>query len=95
MADTLQQTHHHFSSSESRFITTVQDKGVSLSAPVDVSVPQSPSGIRSGHLNLDTFSPVNQNGSFAFDRVLRSGEVQKRTKKTKVKMISQGYSFSK
>ncbi|KAL8951718.1 MAG: hypothetical protein Q9222_002331 [Ikaeria aurantiellina] len=38
---------------------------------------------RSGHLNLDTFSPVNQNGSFEFDRVLKSGEVYKRTKNTK------------
>lgn len=28
--------------------------------------------------------PVNQNGSFAFDRVLKSGEVHKRTRKTKV-----------
>ncbi len=37
-----------------------------------------------GHLNLDTFSPVNQNGSFEFDRVLKSGYVQKRTRKTKV-----------
>ena len=40
--------------------------------------------LRSGHLNLDAFSPVNQNGSFAFDRVLKSGEVLKRTRKTKV-----------
>ena len=40
--------------------------------------------IRNGHLNLDTFSPVHQNGSFAFDRVLKSGFVQKRTRKTKV-----------
>lgn len=39
---------------------------------------------RSGHLNLDTFSPVNQNGSFEFDRVLKSGELYKRTRKTKV-----------
>jgi hypothetical protein len=42
-------------------------------------------GIRSGHLNLDTFSPVNQNGSFEFDRVLKTGTLQKRTKKTKVR----------
>ncbi|KAL8689352.1 MAG: hypothetical protein Q9224_004657 [Gallowayella concinna] len=38
---------------------------------------------RSGHLNLDTFSPVNQNGSFEFDRVLKSALVYKRTKNTK------------
>ena len=41
------------------------------------------SKIRSGHLNLDTFSPVNQNGSFEFDKVLKSGFIQKRTRKTK------------
>lgn len=32
----------------------------------------------------DSFSPVNQNGSFEFDRVIKSGYVQKRTQKTKV-----------
>lgn len=53
-------------------------------APPSATFPSSPSGVRSGHLNLDTFSPVNQDGSFAFDRVLRSGEVHKRTRKTKV-----------
>lgn len=35
---------------------------------------------KSGHLNLDTFSPVNQNGSFEFDRVLKSGKVSRRMK---------------
>ncbi len=35
-------------------------------------------------LALDSFSPVNQNGSFEFDRVIKSGYVQKRTQKTKV-----------
>ena len=35
---------------------------------------------KSGHLNLDTFSPVNQNGSFEFDRVLKSGRVNRRMK---------------
>lgn len=35
-------------------------------------------------MNLDTFSPVNQNGSFEFDRVLKCGYVEKRTRKTKV-----------
>lgn len=46
--------------------------------------PSSATKIRNTHLNLDTFSPVNQNGSFEFDRVLKSGYVQKRTRKTKV-----------
>lgn len=40
--------------------------------------------IRDSYLKLETFSPVNQNGSFEFDRVLKSGVVQKRTRKTKV-----------
>ncbi|SLM38287.1 Pleckstrin homology-like domain [Lasallia pustulata] len=55
--------------------------------PPSSSAPSLPlsatSGLRSGHLNLDIFSPVNQNGSFEFDRVLKSGEVLKRTRKTK------------
>ncbi|KAI9875280.1 MAG: hypothetical protein M1830_008665 [Pleopsidium flavum] len=46
-------------------------------------LPQPRPGILSGHLNLDTFSPVNQNGSFEFDRVLKSGGLKMRTRKTK------------
>ncbi|TVY89792.1 putative PH domain-containing protein [Lachnellula willkommii] len=53
--------------------------------PTAVSLPPSTSAsrIRNSHLPLDSFSPVNQNGSFEFDRVLKSGYVQKRTRKTK------------
>jgi hypothetical protein len=35
---------------------------------------------RNGHLNLDTFSPVNENGSFEFDRVLKTGKLHRRVK---------------
>ncbi|KAF7115748.1 hypothetical protein CNMCM5793_003251 [Aspergillus hiratsukae] len=35
---------------------------------------------RNGHVNLDTFSPVNENGSFEFDRVLKTGKVYRRVK---------------
>lgn len=35
----------------------------------------------SGHLILDTFSPVNKDGSFEFDKVLKSGKVHRRIKK--------------
>ncbi|KAF7590891.1 hypothetical protein BBP40_002252 [Aspergillus hancockii] len=35
---------------------------------------------RNGHLNLDTFSPVNENGSFEFDRVLKTGKLNRRVK---------------
>jgi hypothetical protein len=54
--------------------------------PSKVTLPLSSSGNRivNAHLSLDTFSPVNQNGSFEFDRVLKSGYVMKRTRKTKV-----------
>lgn len=55
-----------------------------LRLPLAVNTLRPVNEARSGHLNLDTFSPVNQNGSFEFDRVLRSGEVYKRTRKTKV-----------
>src|SRR5271163_3866836 len=56
---------------------------IQIPRPSTVTLPP-PSGSRLSHLNLDTFSPVNQNGSFEFDRVLKSGFVQKRTRKTKV-----------
>ncbi|OQU94306.1 PH domain-containing protein [Cladophialophora immunda] len=35
---------------------------------------------KSGHLGLDVFSPVDQNGSFCFDRVIKSGKVHRRVK---------------
>ncbi|KAL8710056.1 MAG: hypothetical protein Q9220_005327 [cf. Caloplaca sp. 1 TL-2023] len=54
-----------------------------LRLPPAINTTKTISEPRSGHLNLDTFSPVNQNGSFEFDRVLKSGEVYKRTKNTK------------
>jgi hypothetical protein len=60
--------------------------GLQMPPPSSISMPaqSSVTKARKGHLNLDTFSPVNQNGSFEFDRVLKSGYVQKRTRKTKV-----------
>lgn len=36
---------------------------------------------QSGHPTLDVFSPVNENGSFEFDRVIKLGRVHRRTKK--------------
>lgn len=35
-------------------------------------------------LTLDTFSPVTQSGSYDFDRIIKQGQVLKRTRKTKV-----------
>jgi hypothetical protein len=34
-----------------------------------------------GHVGLDVFSPVDQNGSFCFDRVIKSSKVNRRVKK--------------
>lgn len=42
---------------------------------------------RNSHLNLNTFSPVNQNGSFEFDRVLKSGTVYRRIKSKHVSNV--------
>lgn len=36
--------------------------------------------VRNGQISVDTFSPVNENGSFAFDRVLKTGKVHRRIK---------------
>jgi hypothetical protein len=39
-----------------------------------------PNSYKSGHRNLDVFSPVDQNGSFCFDREIRRGKVNRRIK---------------
>lgn len=38
-------------------------------------LPQPRSISRNGHMNLNTFSPVNEYGSFEFDRVFKRGKV--------------------
>lgn len=58
-------------------------RSLRIDPPSQPNLPPSVSNLRSGHLTLDTLSPVNQNGSFEFDRVIKSGEVLKRTRKTK------------
>lgn len=44
-----------------------------------------PAGTRA-RLNIDTMTPVSHNGCFEFDRVIKSGYVDKRTSKTKVRL---------
>ncbi|EAA33573.1 PH domain-containing protein [Neurospora crassa OR74A] len=64
---------------------SLQDRRVSVATPPSsIPMPPPPTGarLRSG-LAGETYSPVNQNGSFEFDRVIKSGYVQKRTSKTK------------
>ncbi|KAK4553887.1 hypothetical protein LTR86_009062 [Recurvomyces mirabilis] len=51
--------------------------------PTNIMIPKSVQTLKSPHLTLDTMSPVTQNGSFEFDRVIKSGRVLKRTRKTK------------
>lgn len=53
-----------------------------IPVPPQTAAPESRSR---GRLAADAYSPVNQNGSFEFDRVIKSGYVQKRTQKTKVR----------
>ncbi|KAI1108101.1 PH domain-containing protein [Nemania sp. NC0429] len=59
--------------------TTIAIPPTSIASPINTAV----SRLRN-QLCLSIASPVNQNGSFEFDRVLKSGYVQKRTQKTKV-----------
>lgn len=83
MADIMPVDQHTLSNPEPRSNPQPID---TKSAPAGPATAPKATGVRSGHLNLDIFSPVTQNGSFAFDRVLKSGEVHKRTRKTKVSL---------
>lgn len=79
----MSEVHREGEASEPRKIP-IRTPGA-LDIPLQIQAPPSSSGkMRNSYLNIDTFSPVNQNGSFEFDRVLKSGYVQKRTRKTKV-----------
>ena len=43
---------------------------------------------RNGQVSMATFSPVNENGSFAFDRVLKTGKVHRRIKHKHVSALA-------
>lgn len=64
---------------------SLNHEGQSSKSP-PIPVPDHPSHLRAappsrnGQVNLDTFSPVNENGSFEFDRVLKTGRVARRVK---------------
>lgn len=54
---------------------------VTRSAPVNTARPR-----QGGRLNVETQAQsVSRNGCFEFDRILKSGYVEKRTQKTKVR----------
>lgn len=88
MADVQHATAPPIEASQPRQIPTKTTAPLQIPPPTQVALPPPPSAsrIRNSHLILDSFSPVNQNGSFEFDRVLKSGYVQKRTRKTKVSL---------
>lgn len=46
----------------------------------DLQPVQPATPLRNGHIHLGTCSPVNENGSFVFDQVLKSGKVNRRLK---------------
>lgn len=55
----------------------------------NLAIPKSVQSLRPNYgLSVDTSSPVTQNGSYEFDRIIKSGEVLKRTRKTKVRVHS-------
>ncbi|KFY52433.1 hypothetical protein V497_08522, partial [Pseudogymnoascus sp. VKM F-4516 (FW-969)] len=58
---------------------------LAVSVPVPTSAPAPASKVRNSVLSPDAFSTsaVTENGSYEFDRVLKSGYVRKRTRKTK------------
>ena len=62
---------------------TIPERGVlRLDPPVTLPSPSN-NNLRAVQLNIDLLSPVNQNGSFEFDRRIKSGPIQKRRKKVK------------
>ncbi|KAI1344106.1 PH domain-containing protein [Xylariaceae sp. FL0016] len=62
-------------------------RGATLSIPSSAMAVPSPTNTQANRLRsesvLPAASPVTQNGSFEFDRIIKSGYVQKRTQKTK------------
>ncbi|CAD0114051.1 unnamed protein product [Aureobasidium uvarum] len=80
MAAVMSQPPHHHATP--RPIDTQSNK-INITPPNPQSLPSSVQNLRGGQLTLDTFSPVNQNGSFEFDRIIKAGQVSKRTRKIK------------
>ncbi|CAD0090926.1 unnamed protein product [Aureobasidium vineae] len=80
MAAVMSQLPHHHATP--RPIDTQSNK-IKITPPNPQFLPSSVQNLRGGQLTLDTFSPVNQNGSFEFDRIIKAGQVSKRTRKIK------------
>lgn len=66
--------------------TKLPGRGATLSIPsAAMAVPSHAVNRLKSKLASPSSSPVNQNGSFEFDRVIKSGYVLKRSRKTKVR----------
>lgn len=63
----------------------LRQDGIAIDIPESEALGAAPRG---GRLNINTTTPVNHNGCFDFDRVIKSGYVEKRTSKTKVRPCS-------
>ncbi|KAI5210998.1 PH-domain-containing protein [Aureobasidium subglaciale] len=79
MAAVMSQAPHHHATPR----PGDRHSNIKITPPNHQSLPISVQNLRGGQLTLDTFSPVNQNGSFEFDRIIKSGQLSKRTRKTK------------
>ncbi|KAI1393391.1 PH domain-containing protein [Hypoxylon trugodes] len=80
MAETVTQSPHEPTT------TNILGRGATISIPPSSAMAapaNTPINRLRNQLGIPASSPVNQNGSFEFDRVLKSGYVQKRTQKTK------------
>jgi hypothetical protein len=75
--------------------TTTGLEGKPTAVPIPVQLSDVTRALQLKDRNvLDTYSSVNQNGSFEFDRVIKCGYVQKRTQKTKVSSMLSKWSRS-
>ena len=82
----FQQSHSMLAGEPFREERSQPEKNKQRLAPMSIPLPIAVA--RNGQISLDVFSPVNQNGSFEFDKVLKSGHVYKRSRRTKVSSMA-------
>jgi hypothetical protein len=72
----------------------IPNAGLTVTPPSHIAIPKSVQSLKGPNLALQTMSPVTQNGSFEFDRIIKSGQVLKRTRKTKVSRLDKSAKYS-
>lgn len=60
----------------------IRSAGMRLDTP---AAPRFHGHVKAASTSVGLMSPVNQNGCFEFDRIIKAGTVVKRTRKTKVR----------